>query len=254
VTSGGRAYFDHVAIAVERWSDGYPTFVTTLGGHWAGGGSVGEFAPAQIGFSGGVNVELLEPGSMADGFVTRFLEKSGPGPHHVTFMVPNLDDFVSTTTRYGLPVIGAFLEVPERPETFIHPKGSGFGTLLQAIQFSDLGPDPAPPQGFPQSGPRSHSISWVALRVADLARATDFLVEATDASVNRAESGTRAVLLEWQDRRRLLLLDGSSGGTGVDHIAFHHRGAAPPSTLSVLTEASDIRIIDAPGTKIIVCR
>jgi methylmalonyl-CoA/ethylmalonyl-CoA epimerase len=254
VTPGGRAYFDHVAIAVERWSDGYPVFVTTLGGHWVGGGSVGEFAPAQIGFGGGVKVELLQPGSVADGFVTRFLEKGGPGPHHLTFMVPSLDDFVATTTRYGLPVIGAFLEVPDRPETFVHPKGSGFGTLLQAIQFSDLGPDPSPPQDFPESGPRSHHLSWVAVRVDDLQRAADFLVEATDASVNLAETGARSVLLEWEDHRRLLLLDGSGGGSGVDHIAFHVQGAALPSPLSALTEAGDIGIVRAPGIRIIVCR
>jgi hypothetical protein len=254
VTKGGRAYFDHVAIAVERWSDGYPVFVTTLGGHWVGGGSVGEFAPAQVGFGGGVNVELLQPGTLADGFVRRFLDKDGPGPHHLTFMVPSLSHFVATTTRYGLPAIGAFLEVPERPEAFVHPKGSGFGTLLQAIQFSDLEPDPSPPLGFPEPGPQSHQLSWVAVRVGDLSRAADFLGEATDASLISAETGARSVLLEWEDRRRLLLLDGSGGGVGVDHIAFHVKGAAPPSPLSVLAEAGDIGGVHAPGTRIIVCR
>jgi Glyoxalase/Bleomycin resistance protein/Dioxygenase superfamily len=254
VTPGEKAYFDHAAIAVEQWSDGYPVFVTTLGGHWVGGGSVDEFAPAQIGFGGGVKVELLQPGMAADGFVTRFLEKGGPGPHHLTFMVPRLDDFVATTSRYGLPVMGAFLEVPERPETFIHPKGSGFGTLLQAIQFSELGPDPSPPQDFPEPGLRSHHLSWVAVRVADLQRAADFLVEATDACVNLAETGARSVLLEWDGQRRLLLLDGSGVGPGVDHIAFHVQGAAQPSPLSALTEAGDIGLVNAPGIRIIVCR
>ena len=186
MTKGGRAYFDHVAIAVERWSDGYPVFVTTLGGHWVGGGSVGEFAPAQIGFGGGVNVELLQPGTVPDGFVRRFLDKGGPGAHHLTFMVPRLSEFVAIATRYGLPAIGAFLEVPERPEAFVHPKGSGFGTLLQAIQFSDLAPDPSPPLGFPEPGPQSHQLSWVAVRVGDLSRAADFLGEATDASLDPA--------------------------------------------------------------------
>jgi catechol 2,3-dioxygenase-like lactoylglutathione lyase family enzyme len=254
VTSGKRAYFDHVAIAVERWSDGYPLFVTSLGGDWMGGGSTEEFAPAQIGFGGGLRVELLQPGNNANGFVTRFLEKDGSGPHHLTFMVPRLDEFVATATRYGLRVLGAFLEVPERPEAFVHPKGNGFGTLLQAIQFSELGPDPSPPHGFPESGLRKHQISWVAVRVADLQRATDFLVEATDATVDRSKTGTRSVLLEWRDHRRLLLLDGSGGGVGVDHIAFHPQDAAPPSPLSVLAEARDIEIVDAPGIRIIVSR
>jgi hypothetical protein len=254
VTPGGTAYFDHVAIAVEQWSDGYPVFVTTLGGHWMGGGSAGEFAPAQIGFSGGVKVELLQPGTVADGFVARFLKRGGPGPHHLTFMVPNLENFVAATTRYGLPVLGAFLEVPGRPETFVHPKGSGFGTLVQAIQFSDLEPDPSPPPGLPKSGPLSHHLSWVAVRVSHLQHAADFLTEATDASVNLAETGARSVLLEWEGDRRLLLLDGSRGGIGVDHIAFHVQGAAPPSPRSALTETSDMGIVDTPGVRIIVCR
>jgi hypothetical protein len=254
VIPGGKAYFDHVAIAVERWSDGYPVFVTTLGGHWLGGGSTAEFAPAQIGFASGVKVELLEPGSVADGFVTRFLKRGGPGPHHLTFMVPSIDNFVAATTRYGLPVIGAFLDVPERHETFVHPKGSGFGTLVQAIQFSDLGPDPSPPQGFPKSGPRSHHLSWVAVRVAHLKHATDFLVEATDASVNLAETGSRSALLEWEGGRRLLLLGGSGDDIGVDHIAFHVQGAEPPSPRSALSEADDMGIVDTPGVRIIVYR
>jgi hypothetical protein len=254
VTSGGPAYFDHVAIAVERWSDGYPALVTTLGGHWLGGGSAGEFSPAQIGFDGGVKVELLQPGTVADGFVTQFLERSGPGPHHLTFMVPNVDNFTAATARYGLPVLGAFLQIPERPETFVHPKGNGFGTLIQAIQFSDLRPDPSPPQDFPKSGPRSHHLSWVAVRVAHLQNATDFLVEATDASVNLAETGARSVLLEWEGDRRLLLLDGSGEGIGVDHIAFHAQGAAPPSPRSALSEDRDTGIVDTPGVRIIVCQ
>lgn len=254
MTPGSRAYFDHVAIAVEQWSDGYPAFVTMLGGHWVGGGNAGEFAPAQIGFASGAKVELLQPGSVDDGFVTRFLEKGGPAPHHLTFMVPDIGTFVAATTRYDLPLLGAFLEVPGRPETFVHPKGSGFGTLIQAIQFSELEPDPSPPQGLPKSGSQPHRLSWVAVRVVDLQRATDFLVEATDATVSRTATGAKSVLLEWDGDRRLLLLDGSAAGSGVDHIAFHLQGTAPPSPLSVLTESSDMEVVEAPGTRILVCR
>jgi hypothetical protein len=173
---------------------------------------------------------------------------------YAQFHLPDVENFVAATTMYGLPVHGAFLEVPGRPETFVHPKGSGFGTLLQAIQFSDLEPDPSPPQGLPKSGPLSHHLSWVAVRVAHLQHAADFLVEATDASINLAESGARSVLLEWEGDRRLLLLDGSGGGVGVDHIAFHVQGAAPPSPRSALTESSDIEIVDTSGVRIIVCR
>ena len=37
----------------------HPAFLTMLGGHWVGGGSTGEFAPAQIGFGGGLYRQVL---------------------------------------------------------------------------------------------------------------------------------------------------------------------------------------------------
>jgi len=254
VSPPGKAYFDHVAIAVKQWSDGYAALVTELGGHWVGGGSAGEFAPAQIGFAGDIKVELLQPGDVDDGFVTRFLERSGLGPHHLTFMVPHLDRFVAVATKYGLPVLGAFLEVPDRPETFVHPKASGFGTLIQAIQFSDLGPDPSPPQGFPTSTAPSHQVSWVAVRVARIEEAAQFLVEATDASVEDVEGDASSILLGWERGQHLLLLDGSGGAVGVDHIAFHLEGAASPSPRSVLAGGVSNQLVDAPGLRILVCR
>jgi hypothetical protein len=167
-------------------------------------------------------------------------------------MVPDLDDFVAVATKYGLPVLGAFLEVPGRRETFVHPKASGFGTLLQAIQFSDLGPDPSPPKGFPKSTGPSHQVSWVAVRVARLKEAAEFLVEATDACVEYAESDARSILVGWERGQHLLLLDGSGGAIGVDHIAFHAHATAPPSPRWVLTEGSGNQIVDAPGVRIIV--
>ena len=169
-------------------------------------------------------------------------------------MVPRLSEFVATATRYGLPAIGAFLEVPERPEAFVHPKGNGFGTLLQAIQFSDLEPDPSPPPGFPEPGPQCTSSAGSPYGWPTCQRAADFLGEATDATLDRSRNGNEVSPPRVGDRRRLLLLDGSGGGVGVDHIAFHLQDAAPPSPLSVLAEAGDIESVDAPGIRIIVCR
>jgi hypothetical protein len=36
----------------------------------------------------GARIELLDP--VGDGFLTRFLERHGTGPHHLTFTVPDL--------------------------------------------------------------------------------------------------------------------------------------------------------------------
>jgi hypothetical protein len=252
MTPSRQGYFDHIAVAVERWSDGYPLFVAELGGCWVGGGDAGEFAPAQIRFAGGVKVELLAPGSIADGFVARYLEKIGPAPHHLTFMVPDLGQFNRIAERYGLPLLGAFLDIPGRGETFVHPKGSGFGTLLQAMEIHELAAAVDAPAGFPPSGSVLHHLEWVAVRVDDIDRAAAFLVEATNASKNQMDSPPRSVLLEWEGDRRLLLLDGSRGGAGVDHIAFSTEEASPLSPRLALTEGRDNQIVEGPGIQILV--
>ncbi len=215
----------------------------------------GEVAPVQIGFDGGVNVELLQPGTVADGFVRRFPDKGGPGPHHLTFMVPRLSDFVATTTRYGLPAIGAHSSRSRsapRPSCTQREAGSEHSSKPSSSATSN--PTPSPPPGFPEPGPQSHQLSWVAVRVADLSHLPTSFGEATDASLIRAESGARSVLLEWEDRRRLLLLDGSGGGARRPRRLPRSRCDA---TLTVVRsdETGDMRERPwTPGIRIVVCR
>src|SRR5699024_2005377 len=52
----------------------------------------------------GARLELLEPAG--PGFLTRFLDKRGAGPHHVTFSVPDLRTTVSQVRELGLTVVG----------------------------------------------------------------------------------------------------------------------------------------------------
>jgi methylmalonyl-CoA/ethylmalonyl-CoA epimerase len=69
---------DHLAIGVEHWPDAYPRFVADLGGRWSHGGDAGGYAPCQLSYGDGMRLELIAPSS-ADGFMRRFLERSGPG-------------------------------------------------------------------------------------------------------------------------------------------------------------------------------
>jgi methylmalonyl-CoA epimerase len=78
-------------------------------------------------------IELLEAAS-ADSVIARFIEKRGPGLHHVAVAVPDLHAAVAR-----LKAAGARLLNEPRPGagghlyTFVHPSSTG-GVLLELIQ------------------------------------------------------------------------------------------------------------------------
>src|SRR5262245_22983658 len=87
------ADLDHVAIATERASDAWPRYVGQLGGEWLGGMPESGFAWGQIRYANGMRLEVLEPYEPErNDFLRRFLDRNGPGPHHLTFKVPDLVD------------------------------------------------------------------------------------------------------------------------------------------------------------------
>lgn len=98
-------------------------------------GSPVEEIPAQgvrVRFIG--SVELLEPLDTQTP-VGRFLEKRGPGLHHIAFRVPDLPEALSRLSEQGYRLID---ETP-RPGArghqvaFLHP-GSTAGTLVELVQ------------------------------------------------------------------------------------------------------------------------
>lgn len=83
---------------------------------------------------GDVNVELLSPDA-ADGPITRFLEKRGPGIHHVCFRVPDLEMALDRCRAQGYDLID---EIPRtgaegRRIAFVHPKATA-GILLELTE------------------------------------------------------------------------------------------------------------------------
>lgn len=50
----------------------------------------------------GARLELIEPAS--SGFVTRFLQRRGEGPHHLTFTVPDLREATARARGLGFTV------------------------------------------------------------------------------------------------------------------------------------------------------
>lgn len=88
---------------------------------------------AQVAFLpiGDTRLELLEP-TGSEGVLPRFLEKRGPGVHHLCFEVADIRAALAALKAAGVPLVD---EVP-RPGAegcevaFIHPRGTG-GVLIE---------------------------------------------------------------------------------------------------------------------------
>jgi methylmalonyl-CoA/ethylmalonyl-CoA epimerase len=80
------------------------------------------------------HVELLEPLS-PDSAVGRFLERNGPGLHHVAYRTDDIDSALERVRRTGLRLID---EEPRRGirgsrVAFLHPRSTG-GVLTELVE------------------------------------------------------------------------------------------------------------------------
>jgi catechol 2,3-dioxygenase-like lactoylglutathione lyase family enzyme len=162
------AVLDHVAVAVERWSDAWSTYVGRLGGRWSSGGLNTGFAPAQLRFANGAKVEVLQPhGSGTGSFLRRFLDRNGPGPHHLTFKVPDLAASLELARSKGLEPVGVNLSTPWWMEAFLHPR-QATGIVVQLAQAAGEWTSPSP-EGFPEPPAGIHASLLRAVHaVADM--------------------------------------------------------------------------------------
>jgi methylmalonyl-CoA/ethylmalonyl-CoA epimerase len=167
-----RIRFDHIAIGMSRMGDATEMLVGTLGGVPAYGQPSGVFRWGSWTFEGGGIIEVLEP--MGDhGFLHRFLGERGPGVHHVTFMVPSLDEASARAERAGYDVVGRDDRDPDWKEAFLHPK-QALGIVVQFAESAGGadGPQPhwQPPPG-PPDPPAPVAIVGLRLRAHSRERA-----------------------------------------------------------------------------------
>lgn len=165
---------DHVAIAVERWQDGWPRFRELLGGEWDGGGRTVGFAPHQLTYASGMNVELLRPHAVEQNdFLRRFIDRRGVGPHHLTFKVNDIHTAIEEATATGYPPVTVNFEDPSWMEAFLHPKAA-HGIVVQLAQADPSEwEEPDPPRSLPAAGRQADLLRVVHL-VADLDAAVGF--------------------------------------------------------------------------------
>ena len=79
------------------------------------------------------NVELIAPAGNES--LQRFLDRRGPGLHHVALEVPNLDAALRELESKGVPLIDAAPRIGARGHrvAFVHPRAFG-GLLVELVE------------------------------------------------------------------------------------------------------------------------
>jgi LAO/AO transport system kinase len=128
---------DHLGIAVHSIADALPFYESQIGLPVLSRETVPheKVHVAMLPAGGSSRIELLEP--MEPGStIAKFIEKRGPGLHHVAMRVPDLNATVKRLTDAGVRLLGA----PQRGAgghlyAFVHPSSTG-GVLWELIQES----------------------------------------------------------------------------------------------------------------------
>lgn len=198
------AVLDHIAVAAEHLNDLWPRYIGELGGQWFDGAESAGFAWDQIAFANGMRLEVLEPRRVEDNdFLRRFLDRSGPGAHHLTFIVPDLTTALARMKRAGYPAVNVELTNPSWREAFILPRLAS-GIVVQ-LADTDRGPPPPPmPDGRPAPGTDRADLIRIVHLVADLAAARRFFVDLLGGDV--AAEGDGFVEVAWSAPGRLRLV------------------------------------------------
>lgn len=239
---------DHLAIGVERWADAYPRFAVELGGRWSHGGGAGEFWPYQLTYRDNMHLEFISPGDSADGFMRRFIDRGGCGPHHITFKVPSLDRALEEVGGLGLSILGGRTNMDFWQEAFLHPKLAGVGTLIQIAQIDEeamarMKIGARRPADFPERTGPQRGVSWIGLSVASLDRAKDLFVGVLRGNV--VEEGLGWARLSWGPSRGLLLRD-AAGAPGSPEL---WRREPFPGVAHVMFGPADLSVADIADKK-----
>lgn len=125
----------HIGIAVRSLDESIPRYVDGLGLQLQGIEEVPtEKVRVAVVLAGSTRIELLEP-TDPESPIARFLEKRGPGVHHLAFQVADTGEMIKVLTEAGAPM----LDESPRPGAhdtkcaFVHPKFLG-GVLVELVQ------------------------------------------------------------------------------------------------------------------------
>jgi len=129
-----RLWLDHIAYCVADPRDTFDALRSVLGLEWDLWEINGDFGGVQVRFPNGMKIEVIHPNSNnAEHFTNRFVARSGRGPHHLTFRVERIEDYVHRARELDIELIQISLDYPMWREAFIHPRDAG-GILIQIAQ------------------------------------------------------------------------------------------------------------------------
>jgi methylmalonyl-CoA/ethylmalonyl-CoA epimerase len=127
---------DHIAVVVPNLDEATKFWVEALGLTLERVESVPregvDVAFLPVGES---EIELLQPTDPESG-VARYLEKRGPGLHHICLEVDDIEATLARLRAAGVPLINETANVSEsgKQYAFVHPKGTG-GVLVELYQL-----------------------------------------------------------------------------------------------------------------------
>ena len=130
---------DHLGIAVKSLAEA-KKFYKTLGLEVMPEETVeGEKVRVAMVPMGESRIELLEPTS-PDSTIAKFLEKRGPGLHHVALQVTNLVERVEELKDAGIRLINEEVKIGAGGHmyVFVHPSSTG-GVLLELVEEAPIG-------------------------------------------------------------------------------------------------------------------
>src|SRR5436309_5348179 len=262
-----RADLDHVAVATEDQQPAWLRYAGELGGQYDGGGPSPGFWAGQVAYANGMRVEVLEPANVEQNdFLRRFLDRNGPGPHHLTFKVPDIRQALAAAEQAGYRPVSVDLSNPWWQEAFLHPKDAP-GVVVQLAHSAENaeggeagdgeggegdGWGGSPPQPMPPSRtPEPATLTYVGHAVASLDDGRRLFADLLGGreTASGEDEAARWIELGWPGPGRVRLLEPRSSGSPlaawlegrrgrVHHIAFT---VSEPDELAGATPLADGR-------------
>ncbi|MGB2940648.1 MAG: VOC family protein [Candidatus Dormiibacterota bacterium] len=134
MAGASRPILDHLALGVQDMDEVAQKFSRDLGGREVARFREPSWDGLQLAFTGGIRLEVLQPlEDPKDDFLQRFLEHTGPGPHHVTFKIPDIEATLRELAAINIEPVKVDLSDSNWKEAFLHPK-LGLGTVVQLAE------------------------------------------------------------------------------------------------------------------------
>src|SRR2546423_13414061 len=212
--------FDHIALGMPRIVEAVPFLVGVLGGVSHSGMQGGpEFRFGTWRYDGGGKIEVIEPVG-ADGFVHRFLAARGPGIHHVTFKVPDLDEACERACSRGYDIVGYDDSYDDWKTAFLHPK-QALGIVVQFAETSGgMEPSGWQPPAIIAHPPPPVTVVGLRMRVSAVERAR----EQWEGILHGELASRDPLVFRWPESPVILTVDvdpsGSEGPIAIELVSL----------------------------------